>query len=825
MSERPRHYIPKSRQREAPKSAYHAIGKSMRRVEDPRLLTGAGQYADDVKLPNMAHAAVLRSPHAHARIKSIDKSKAEALPGVVLVMTGAEAAEVTGPCADFSSPPTTQYCIATDRVRHVGETVAAVVAETRYIAEDACDLIEVEYEPLPAVVDPEAAVHATGDAVLHPERGETNVALARTITFGPVEEDFAAADLVVKRRLRWPRSGGTPIETTGAVASYERGEGKFTIYANTSMYNYIGWLMAASLGVAPNKLNIVPTLAGGSFGAKLFCHKVCTLAGTLARAAGRPVKYLEDRIDNMTSCDAHGSDRIYDAELALKRDGTMTSLKLRVIDDYGAYFQYGVGQHGNAMGQVVGPYRIGSCEVDVTAVFTNKCQQGAYRGFGSEVGNFVIERMVDAAVEELEMDPVAFRRQNFIKPEQFPYIIPTGNMYDSGNYEAVLDKALGMIDLDDWRKKQAEARKEGRYIGIGVSTCQERSVFSATEFWMWNPNESPGFTLSSSPESVAVNIDPTGKAYITLNAPFWGNSPETMAVQVLAEQLEMDPADISVSYADSDKGFNSSGPGGSRFTVMVAGAVVGAAAQIKDKMLRVAGHMLEADPRDLEFRAGKIGVKGAPGQEKTIAEVALHAHYFRLSMPEDDDLTSGIDASYVYDHPVTTLPSEDRTDLGIFYPIMGHMCHIPVVEVDAETGKVAFLDYVAVHDAGTMVNPMTLAGHIRGGTVNGIGTALYEQYYYDENGQPLNTLLTEYQHPTLMETPADIRVGHVETPSPFTEYGIKGGGEGGRMGAPPAIATAVEDALRPLGVKIDALPLTPRKLREMIREAEARGTA
>ena len=250
----------------------------------------------------------------------------------------------------------------------------------------------------------------------------------------------------------------------------------------------------------------------------------------------------------------------------------MTALRLKVIDDYGAYFQYGVGQHGNAMAQVTGPYRIGSVQVDLTAVFTNKCQQGAYRGFGSEVGNFVLERLVDAACDALGMDPVEIRRRNFIDAGAFPYIMPTGNMYDSGNYEAVLDEALSMLDYEGWRRKQAEARKQGRHIGIGVATCQERSVFSATEFWMWNPNDNPGFTLSSSPESVSINIDPTGKAFITLNAPFWGNSPETMAVQVLAEKLEMDPADIAVGYADSDKGFNSSGPGGSRFTVMIAGA-------------------------------------------------------------------------------------------------------------------------------------------------------------------------------------------------------------------------------------------------------------
>jgi len=379
------------------------------------------------------------------------------------------------------------------------------------------------------------------------------------------------------------------------------------------------------------------------------------------------------------------------------------------------------------------------------------------------------------------------------------------------------------LDYAGWRKKQEEGWQSGRYIGIGIATCQERSVFSATEFWMLN--EDPGFALTSSPESVSLKMDPTGKVYVALQAPFWGNSPETVATQVLAEQLQIDPQDIIVTYSDSDHGLNGTGPGGSRFTVMLAGAVVGAAQQLKEKLIRVAAHMMEADTTDLELRDGKVGVRGVPGMEKTFAEVALHAHYFRLSMPDDPSLTSGLDAAHVYDHPVTTLPANDRKDLGIFYPIMGHMCHLPVVEVDIETGKVKFLAYVAVHDCGTLVNPMTLAGHVRGGVAQGIGTALYEHYYYDQQGQLLTASFMDYLIPTLYELPEEIVVGHVETPSPFTEYGIKGGGEGGRMGAPPAVASAVEDALRPLGVKIDALPLTPRSLRTLIREAEARQSA
>jgi CO/xanthine dehydrogenase Mo-binding subunit len=812
--------IPPSRQREKPGQNLKWIGQNMKRVEDPRLLTGQGRYIDDIDLPNMLHAAVLRSSRPHAKIKSIDTRAAAELSGVVRVLTGADIAKTTGALPCFANPPVEQRCVAVDRVRHVGEAVAVAVAESRYLAEDALDKIVVEYEELPIVVDPERAISSEGDAVLHPGRGPTNVAIQRHFAFGNAADDFANAAKIVKRHLRWPRSGAQPLETVGAVAQFDSASGKFTIHANTSMYNYVGWTMALSLGVPAHRLNVVPVIAGGSFGSKLFAHKVCVLAAALARVCGRPVKYVEDRIDNIMACDNHGSDRIYDAELALDSDNRMIGLRCNVIDDYGAYFQFGIGHHGNALSQIVGPYKIRSVDLKITAVFTNKCQQGAYRGFGSEVSNFVIERLVDAAVDELNLDPVEFRRQNFIQQQDFPYKIPTGNLYDSGNYNAVLDEALRLLDYKGWRSKQEEYRKQGRYVGIGIATCQERSVFSATEFWMLN--EEAGFALTSSPEGVSIKVDPLGKVVISLNAPFWGNSPETMATMILAEQLKIDPDDISVTYSDTDHGLAGTGPGGSRYTVMMAGAVVGAAGMIKEKLFRVAGHMLEASPNDLELREGRVGVKGAPGLEKTIAEIAMHAHFFRLSMPDDPTLTSGIDAAYTYDHPLTTLPSDDRSDLGIFYPIMGHMCHMPVIEVDPGTGQVSFLDYVAVHDCGTMVNPMTIAGHVRGGTAQGIGTALYEQYYYDQHGQLLTASYADYLIPTVYEMPADVRVGHVETPSPFTEYGIKGGGEGGRMGAPPALCAAIEDALHPLGVKIDAMPVTPRRLRTLIREAQAR---
>ena len=374
--------IPPSRQREKPGQNLKWIGQNMKRVEDPRLLTGQGRYIDDIDLPNMLHAAVLRSPRPHARIKSIDASAAAAVPGVVKVLTGADIAASTGALPCFANPPVEQRCVAVDRVRHVGEAVAVAVAESRYIAEDALERISVEYEDLPTVVDPEQAIRSTGDAVLHPGRGSSNVAMQRHFAFGNAKEDFAKAARIIKRRLRWPRSGAQPLETVGAVAQYDSASAKFTIHANTSMYNYVGWTMALALGIPAHRLNVVPVIAGGSFGSKLFVHKVCVLAASLARICRRPVKYIEDRIDNIMSCDNHGSDRIYDAELALDADNQMIGLRCNVIDDYGAYFQFGIGHHGNALSQIVGPYKIRNVDLTVTAVFTNKCQQGAYRGFG-----------------------------------------------------------------------------------------------------------------------------------------------------------------------------------------------------------------------------------------------------------------------------------------------------------------------------------------------------------------------------------------------------------------------------------------------------------
>jgi len=791
------------------------IGKSIPRIEDSRLLIGRAGYVTDMVLPGMVHAAILRSPFAHARITAIDTSKARSLPGVLAVVTGKEITELTNPMPDFGPDPSkhTWWLLATDKVRYVGEPVAAVVATDRYIAEDACELIEVQYEPLPVVVDPEAAMKP--DAPLVHEALGTNIAYHRKFVFGDVDRDFAEADLVVRDHLRWNRSGAQPLETVGAVAQYDPATGMLTIYCNSLTFSFLLFLVANTLKIPSNKLNLVPCPAGGSFGSKFWAVRVPILAGMLAKLVGRPVKFVEDRLDNIMTSDHHGSDRIYDVELAAMRDGTLRSLRVKVIDDYGAYIQFGVGTHGNSLAQVVGPYKIQSVEYELYAVLTNKCQQGAYRGFGSEVTNWVVERMVDLVARELNMDPAEIRRKNFIQPNEFPYFIPTGNMYDSGNYPGVLEKALQLADYQGLRELQRKAREEGRYVGIGLITAQERSVFSATEFWFWF-DQPTGVT--SSPESVTLTMDPMGNFTVTLySQAFWGQSPETVVAQVVAEEFDIEPSRVNVVYAGSAGGLPATGPGGSRFTIMVAGAIQGAARRIKEKMLKIASHKLEAAVEDLEFAEGTIRVRGTPEKAMTLQEVGTLAYLFKLDLPPDIE-ESGLQASYTFDHPYTTMPAPDRKNLGVFYPFMGHACHIAVVEVDVETGQHRFLKYVAVHDAGTIVNPRSLNGQIIGGVAQGLGTAMYEQFVYGPDGQLLTGSYLDYLIPTSMEVPK-VELGHQETPSPFTPFGIKGAGEGGRMMTPAVVCAAIDDALAPFGVRVREVPVTPEKILRMIDEA------
>lgn len=789
------------------------IGKDIKRHEDPALLMGTAQYTNDMKVAGMLHAAVLRSPYPHARILSVDTSEAKKLPGVYAVLSGSDVAERLDPMPRFCAEPVEQRAVALDKVRYTGEAVAIVAAESRYVAEDALELIQVEYEPLPVVLDAVAAMEP-GASLVH-DTIPHNIAYNHTFTFGDVAGDFAQADVVIKRHLRWPRATASPMETNGAICHYDKATGRLEVWSNTNMLNSASWVMSGMLRMSPHLINFHPMYTGGSFGSKHFLAKTIGIAAVLSKVTGRPVKFMEDRIDNLMANDSQGPDRIYDAELALTKEGKFLSLRVHTVDDYGAYFIFAITGNTNMLSQISGPYTIRSVESGIKAVLTNKNQQTVFRGAGSDVGNWVLERLVDAASEKLGMDGIELRRRNFIQPDQFPYKMPTGNFYDSGNYPAVLNMALEHADLDYWRAEQARARQEGRYIGIGLATAQQRSTYSSTEFWFHNPGPATG--LTSTPESVRIGVGPTGGITVTMFSPFWGNSPETMVAQVVAEEFGIDPDTVNVTYDSSAHALPSAGPGGSRMTVMLSGAVHGAAKKLKEKMFKIAAHVLEANPDDLELSEGRVSVKGKPSSSLSIADIGMKAYWFKLDLPAD--MESGLEGTFTYDHPFTTMPSEDRKDLGAFYPIMGHAAHIPIVEVDIKTGQVTFLKYIAVHDVGTVVNPRSLKGQIRGGIAQGVGLTLLEQVQYSADGQNLTSTLADYLLPTANDVPL-VEVYHLETPSPYTAYGVKGGGEGGRMVAPPAVTSAIEDALKPFGVKIEEMPITPEKIVTWVAQAQ-----
>lgn len=795
------------------KPAYKYIGTDRKRVEDPRLLVGRGGYIADMKMQGLLHAAILRSPLPHARIVSIDTSAAEAIPGVVAVLTGEDCKAHMNPCMNFGPPTIAQYPIAVDKVRYVGECVAVVVAESRYVAEDGIEALEVEFEDLPAVTSPHAAL-ADDAALLHEEHG-SNLGYERTFEFGDITKAMDDASFVVEETLHWGRSAGMPMETSGAIARPGT-NGVLEVYCNSLNFSYLQFLVAGALRIPSNKLKMQPVAAGGSFGSKFTAHKVPTLAAFLALRTGRPVSYVEDRLDHLMNSDHHASDRYYEARMGFTEDGMITGLDVDVVDDYGAYLQFGVGTHGNALSQGTGPYRFKDLRYKLRAALTNKCQQGAYRGFGSEVHNWVLERLVEQGAKKLGLASEEIRRRNFIMPDEFPYKIPGGNVYDSGDYPQVLDKALGMIDVEHWRKEKERLRKEeGRYIGIGIATTQERSVFSSTEFWFWF--DEPAFPITSSPESATITIDPAGQFQLLLHCQaMWGNSPETVSTTVLAEEFGVEPESVNVSYADTSRALPGTGPGGSRYTVMVAGAVRGASRKLKKKLIDIAAHSLEVSPDDLELVDGQVQVVGAPERSMGIPELAASAYFFALNLPPG--MESGLEEAFTYDHPYTTLPSADRKDLGVFYPIMGHACHIAVMEVDPDTGGTSFLDYVAVHDAGTVVNPKSLGGHVTGGSTQGLGTALYEELAYDAEGQFNSATFLDYLVPSATEVPT-FRMGHVETPSPYTEYGIKGGGEGGRMVTPSVVSAAIDDALAEYGMHVRELPVRPSVIVQTVQDA------
>ncbi len=773
------------------------VGTAIKRREDPRLITGAAGYLDDIQLPGLAHAAILRSAFAHARIKSINTDRAKQLPGVIAVFTGQDFKDVPAlPCAwqaaGVKNNVNTPRVLEIDKVTWTGAAVAVVVAEDRYTAQDALDLIDVDYEPLPAIVDAEKATQP-GAPQIH-ENAPNNVVMDWQVgDKSGTDQALGEADVVVKQRLINQRLIPTPMEPRGAIAQYSQATDEWTLWLTTQAPHVHRLLMAAFvLGVPETKIRVIAPHVGGGFGAKIYLYPEYVLMALLAKKLGRPVKWMETRRENYVAT-THGRDHITDIEVGAKRDGTITALKVKTYANLGGVLStIAPGIPTTLYGRILsGAYKIPNIYCNVLGVYTNTGMVDAYRGAGRPEATYVAERAVDLVARELNLDPVEVRRKNFIQPQDFPYA-PADNLlaglkYDSGDYELALNKALEMFDYQAFRQEQEQARKQGRYLGVGFSTYIEMCGVAPTN---WIGKEGWGAGLW---ESANLRVQLTGKVVVTTGSAPHGQGHETTMAQIVADELGIPIEDIVVQYNDTLGTPFGYGTYGSRSAAVGGTALHKATQKVKEKAKRLAAHMLEANPDDLIYQDGKVMVKGSPSKSKTIQEIALAAAVGG-NLPEG--MEPFLDETSYYDPPDCT------------FPFGTHICE---VEVDKETGQVKILRYVAVDDVGKVINPMIVDGQVHGGVAQGIAQALYEGAVYDENGQLLSGSLLDYAVPTAAMLP-HYEHARTETPSPINPLGVKGAGETGTIAATPAVVNAVVDALAPFGVKHLDMPLTPEKV-------------
>jgi len=781
------------------------VGQAIKRREDPRLITGQGTFLDDIKLPGMTHACVLRSPYAHAKIKSIDTSKAKAHPGVVAVFTGEDMLDLNPlPCAwqagRVKNNVNTPRVLAVGEVHFAGDPVALVIAEDRYIARDACDLIEVEYEPLPVVVDAKKATEP-GAPQLH-ENAPNNIVMEwEAGDKAKADAAVAAAEVVVREQIINQRLIPTPMETRGAVARYEPATDEFTLWTTSQAPHVLRLLLTAFVfGIPETKLRVISPDIGGGFGQKIFCYNDAAFTMWAARKIGRPVKFVEDRSENY-KYSTHGRDHITDVELAGNRDGTITGLRVTTYANLGAYLStVAPGIPTTLYGRIItGVYRIPAAYVKVYGVYTNTAMVDAYRGAGRPEASYLIERMVDRFAAEIGMDPADVRRKNFIPPDAFPYDNGLGLLpYDSGNYEAALNKALEIVGYADFRKEQEEARKQGRYLGLGISSYVEICGIAPSK-WMGLPGEGWGAGLW---ESANVRVHLTGKVVVTTGSLPHGQGVETTFAQIVADELGVPYDDIVIEHSDTLGTPFGYGTYGSRSLAVGGTAVYRSVAKIKEKAKKIAAHMLEANPDDMVYENGRVYVKGSPDRAKTLGEIALQASV-AYDLPEG--MEPFLDETSYYDPPNCTFP------FGT---------HIAIVEVDPDTGIVDLKRYVAVDDCGNVVNPLIVDGQIHGGIAQGIAQALYERAVYDENGQLVTGTLMDYAVPAAHMLPP-YETARTVTPSPVNPMGVKGAGEAGTIASAQAVMNAVIDALSPFGVKHMQMPATPENVWKAIRAAQS----
>lgn len=795
----------------ADQGKFRYIGKRRRAVEHRRFVTGQGHYAADMTLPGLLHVAIVSSPYAHATIRSVDASAALAMPGVHAVLTGEELCAATDAMLPgVDAPQVTRFPLAHGVVRYAGEWVVAVVAESRALAEDAAEAVLVEYEPLPHVVDPEKAI-ADDAPLVHPRHG-SNVIFRRKFTWGGVDSHFAAAPHELSYRVRWARSSTVPIETFAVACSWNDATEVLDVWASIQMPKFPD-LLAKALRLPGNAVRVhFDVDVGGSYGVKRgIKHSV--LVGYLARKLGRPVRFVEDRLENMRGGDMQGPDRIFDVSLAFDSDGTIRSMRMRAIDDIGAYSGRSPLQLGKPVGAIVGPYRIASVEYDAVSVMTNKTPQEAVRGFGQAPTNYAIETGMDKVARFLGLDRVELRRRNLIGKDEFPYLIPSGTTYDSGDYAAVLGKALAAAPLSAIEAERDALRARGLLAGIGVSTCLEPSGGNSSFEPLFNPKN----TTTTWMDSCLVRIDLSGAVTALMATSTSGQAHETLVSTVVGEVLQREPDGIRVLHADSLNALPSNSPVGSRMAIMLGGAAAGAAKKLRAKLMRIAAHNLGVPEAELRYEGGSVLVVADPSKCLNWDRLVEIAHRQYHHMP--DGMEPGLQEKFVWEVPTGgKMPTEDgRVQM---YPCHSFESHVVLASIDPETGKVTLHRYVCGHDCGVMISPDVVHGMTYGGIAHGLGAALMEKFAFSDEGQLLSGTFMDYLLPSAMEVPSVTIVDHC-TPSPLTEFGQKGSGEAGYLGSPAAIASAINDALAPVGAHIDALPMTPMAIWSVLRGARA----
>ncbi len=791
-------------------SHFRFVSTDRRVREDRRFVAGKGWFVADVDVANIKHVALVTCPYAAARIKSIDKKAALAMPGVHYVLDGHELTEATNPlAAGLDTPNVPRRPLAVDIARYSGEWVVAVVADTRALAEDAAEAVEIDYEPLPFVLDAEKAIEK--DAPLVHEAHGTNVLLDKTFTWGEVHKDFAESPRKLSLRVKWARSSTVPVETFGVVSSWDPWREILDVWASIQMPRYTEQI-AAALKIPMSSVRLHHDVdVGGSYGIKRGI-KHAILTGYLTRRLGFPVRLIEDRLENMRGGDAHGPERLFDVEVAFDDNGVVRSMKMRALENVGAYAGRSPFQLGKPIGSIVGPYKINSVQYRAMAVVTNKTTQEAVRGFGQGPTNLALERMMDEVANALHLDPLEVRRRNLIRHEEFPYKIPSGTEYDSGNYETVIAKVIAGGKYDELREERDRLRREGMLAGIGIAACLEPSGGNATFEALINPK----VTTSTFMDSCRINVDGSGAITATMHTTSSGQGHETLVATVIGEVLQIDPDNIRVTRPDSLSSLPSGTPVGSRMAIMLGGAAFHAAQKLKAKLITIGAHDLDIPADRAAYEQGAVFDCNAPAKRLTIKEIATIADRNYHRMPEG--MEPGLSVSHVMQVPTGgKLPTSDGR--AQMYPCFSFEFHLILVKIDPDLGTPEIVRYRLGHDCGTQINPKIVRGMTMGGIAHGIGAALYEEFAYNEDGQLIAQTFMDYVLPSSHEVPPVEIVDH-ETPSPHTVLGQKGSGESGYLGAPAAIANAVNDALRPLGVSINTLPFKASKLGDLIASTQ-----